>query len=282
MLNNTPHHPPSIRPLASSDEADLLQALRGDRGFGLFIASNARSYGLQDRDVQFWGQFQDTETGPTWEAVLMVAGRKANLLVLGEADPAPLVAIVAQEPLRFIMGEEKTMTRVAALMPQPIHHTDAHYFADLPHQRFRPFQGMLPPEVTVRRGVPTDVDRLAQLYYGVTGFEGMSYHQVRATMMQRVTHLRTYLATQEGLVVAAASTSAETPAAAMIGGVWTAPDWRGLGLSTAVVSALCHGLRRERCHPYLFYLVDNAPAARVYAKLGFRLIGGWSVMYLDP
>ncbi|HEX9057615.1 MAG TPA: GNAT family N-acetyltransferase, partial [Ktedonobacterales bacterium] len=100
-------------------------------------------------------------------------------------------------------------------------------------------------------------------------------------MRGRVTTLRTHVTLLEGEAVAAASTSAEARTAAMIGGVWTAPQWRGQGFSTAVVATLSHELLREGRRPYLFYRVDNVPAARVYTKIGFREIGGWMVVYLD-
>ncbi len=54
----------------------------------------------------------------------------------------------------------------------------------------------------------------------------------------------------------------------------------GCGYSTAVVSVLAHELVEEGRQPYLFYLVDNQPAARVYARIGFRAIGRWSVVHL--
>ena len=285
-MQTMPDDPALVRPLHPPDEVALAHALQADHGYGLFISSNLASYGLANRDVRFWGQFRSNDPvgfqqQPQVEAVLMVAGRNANLFVAATSDPVPLAAIALRERLHFIMGEGQTMERVAQFAPQRFTRMETHHFADLPSQRFHAPLTALPAGMLVRRGEPADVDALARLYFGVTGFEGMSYHQVRVSMMNRVTHLRTYLATLDGEVVAAASTSAETPEAAMIGGVWTAPQARGRGLSTAVVAALCTALRRERRQPYLFYLTENAPAARVYAKLGFRIIGGWRVLYCD-
>ncbi|MGZ3601955.1 MAG: GNAT family N-acetyltransferase, partial [Ktedonobacterales bacterium] len=125
-----------------------------------------------------------------------------------------------------------------------------------------------------------DLEPLTQLYLGTDGFEQLSEDQVRRTMAGRVHSLRTYVAEIDGRIVAGASTNAETPAAAMIGGVWTAPDARNRGFSTAVVDALARELLEEQRHPYLFYLVDNVPAAHVYHKVGFHVVGPWSIAYL--
>jgi predicted GNAT family acetyltransferase len=100
-------------------------------------------------------------------------------------------------------------------------------------------------------------------------------------MVERVYTLRTYVAETGGRLVAGASTSAESAQAAMIGGVWTLPDERAQGYSTAVVAALAAELLEEGRCPHLFYLEDNAPAAHVYKKIGFQDIGRWAVIYFD-
>ncbi len=269
-----------VRRLHAPDEAALAQFLQADRGYGLFITSNMLSFGLNGTDLRFWGQFHHASHAPPHlEGALMLAGHNANLYVAEGADPTPLIDEAVCERLHFIMGEARVMARVQARLGARVQRVEEHHFAELPQHRFQSPAVALPPSVRVRRGVPRDVDALARLYFNTSGFEDLTYPQVRNTMMNRVSHLRTYLAEAQGRVLAAASTSAESYAAAMIGGVWTAPFARGQGLSTAVVAALCADLLRERLRPHLFYLIDNTPAARVYAKIGFRLSGGWRVVY---
>ena len=114
---------------------------------------------------------------------------------------------------------------------------------------------------------------LPALYYRADGFESAGKDQVRRTMYGRIRSLRTWVAESQGQLQSAASTSAETAQAAMIGGVWTAPVARNRGLSTAVTAALSRELLAEGRRPYLFYLTDNAAAARVYSQVGFSTIG---------
>ncbi|MBA3823490.1 MAG: GNAT family N-acetyltransferase [Ktedonobacterales bacterium] len=267
-----------VRRLGPADEAALLTATKNDQGYALFITSNTLSYGLAGDDPRYWAYEQPAGN---IAAVLMRAGQNGNLYARAGADPEPLIDLALGERLAFIMGEATTMARIEARAPERLQRVEHHHFADLPQPRFTTLPFPFPADAQVRRGHPNDVDALARLYFRSTGFETMTYFAVRNVMMSRLTHLRTHLAEMDGTVVAAAATTAETPVAAMIGGVWAAPAARGRGLSTAVVASLARELLREHRRPYLFYLEDNAPAARVYAKIGFRNIGGWRVVYFE-
>jgi predicted GNAT family acetyltransferase len=55
-----------------------------------------------------------------------------------------------------------------------------------------------------------------------------------------------------------------------IRGVYTAPAFRGKGFSTSTVSALVKELLKSRVEPGLWVAEDNAPAVRVYEKIGFK------------
>ena len=282
-----PLPPPTVRRMGPQDEAALLAALAGDRGHALFIASNLLSYGLDGDDPRYWAQLwpavpatmPEQRDTPVVEAILMRAGGNGNLYALPGVDPQPLITVALAERFAFIMGEATVMAQIEARAVGRLRLVERHHFADLPQPRFHTAPFALPAGATVRRGHPRDVDALARLYFRSSGFEGLSYPQVRNVMMSRLTLLRTHLAEMDGEVVAAAATTAESYEGAMIGGVWTAPHARGRGLSTAVMASLARELLRERRRPHLFYLEDNVPAARVYAKIGFRVTGSWRVLY---
>jgi predicted GNAT family acetyltransferase len=90
---------------------------------------------------------------------------------------------------------------------------------------------------------------------------------------------RVWLALKEGDVVAAALTNAETSSLGMVGGVYTAPAWRGNGLSQAICSGLCAELIAIGRQPVLYW--HDPAAGYVYAKLGFRPIGTWRSVRLS-
>lgn len=77
----------------------------------------------------------------------------------------------------------------------------------------------------------------------------------------------------EGRLVAAGGTHvlARPYGLAVLGNVFTHPDWRGRGYSQAVVAALVADLLAQGCQDVILNVdVDNPPAMRVYTKLGFQ------------
>ena len=279
---STPRPDVLVRRLGRSDEPAIARLLEGDRGFALFIRSNVLSFGFSS-GIEYWGQLARDTTQGDLEGLLMIVGNSAALYAPAAMDSmiTPLAEILLHRKVRFIMGRADLMQVVASVLTKAPERIEQHYFADLPTQRFdralpQPLSG-----VSVRRATTNDLDGLARLYYGAPGFEHLTIAQIRGTMSGRVTQLRTFVADAAHHLVAAASTSAESYTAGMIGGVWTAPHARGHGYSTAVVAALCADLLRARQRPYLFYLRDNSAAAHIYAKIGFRVIGDWEVIYFE-
>jgi len=268
-----------VRRLDARDHAALAALLESDPGRGAFLADTLERFGVMPPFAGFWGAF----AGGGLIAALMLVGRRAAPFALPGADLAPLARVAVSAGLDFTMGAAVEVDALLAALPagRRVLREDHHLAECLPSRDMdRPVSP--PPVTTIRRAVPGDRDALARLYFRTDGFEHLTWEQLRQTLEGRIRGLRTYVAETRGCVVSAASTSAETTRAAMIGGVWTAPDARNRGHSTAVVSALSRELRGEGRRPFLFYLVDNAPAAAVYARAGYRVAGRWSVAYIAP
>lgn len=132
-----------------------------------------------------------------------------------------------------------------------------------------------PPQVTVRAATLDDLDRLIRFYADA---DEMSRRP--AGVEDPLRHRRIWLAEADGEICAAALTNAEIREQAMIGGVFTPPAHRGRGYSQAVVSALCQVLMDEGRQPVLYWI--NPVAGGVYSKLGFRAIGRWRAVRLQP
>jgi hypothetical protein len=257
--------------------AELRQLLDAEPGFTVFLASNLERFGLGDPFIHFWGTFQDHQL----VTALMMAGRRAGLYTTEPSTLQPIMDIALRQQINFIMGPRDIIRSAQRYLWQlAMTRSEAHFFAQLAGERFQPQPPGQTAQAVIRRATPDDISALTTLYTGAAGFELASAEQVRQSMIERVYALRTYVAEIKGRLVAGASTSAESYNAAMIGGVWTLPAERDHGYSTAVVAALCAELLAEGRCPYLFYLEHNAPAARVYQKLGFENIGHWTVLYL--
>lgn len=286
-----------VRRLDPRDRAELEALLDGEPGYSLFLRSNLDALGVDER-VEYWAAYVDGSP----RAALMVVVDRAAVYAPPGGLVAPLAEVVHGRRLRFVMGRADQVEAMLAAAPSLVPtQWQRHVLvrldpADLTppraaSSRFGLGHGATSPRAPlgarVRRADPGDLGGLVRLYTGAAGFEHATPAQVRATLRERVVSLRTYVALvgraarTRGRIVAAASTSGEAPRAAMIGGVWTDPAWRDRGCGTAVVAALAGELVGEGRVPYLFYLVDNAPAARVYAKIGFRPVGPWTVVYFD-
>jgi RimJ/RimL family protein N-acetyltransferase len=130
-----------------------------------------------------------------------------------------------------------------------------------------------------RVAVDADMERLIDFY--LPGFYSLARLPTRDAWRDRLSDqiaFRTLFLIEdsEGRVLSAALSSAEGGGAAMLGGVATLEEYRGMGLSTLCVGALCDDLFHRGTHSIgLFYLKDNTPAARVYARLGFKPAGEW-------
>lgn len=79
------------------------------------------------------------------------------------------------------------------------------------------------------------------------------------------------VAEEDGEIIAAAGTHFAYPALAQVGNVLTAPAHRGRGLARACTAAVATRLvARGHETVSLFVASENAPALRVYARLGFQ------------
>jgi uncharacterized protein len=267
-----------VRRLVEWHRPALAALLEREPGHSLFLAANLAHFSLDASYVRYWGIFAHHQL----LAALMLVGRRAMPYAPPGVDIAPLAHLAASEGFDFAVGRADLVGELLATCPpEEVMRHEQHDLAALTLPQLPAPRHAVPSGAVVRRAGPRDVDALIQLYWQTDGFEGLGVDQLRQVLSGRVRALRTYVAELRGRLLSAASTSAEARAAAMIGGVWTAPDVRNRGLGTAVVAALCRDLVAERRRPYLFYQIGNAPAAAVYATVGFQVVGRWTIAYLS-
>ncbi|MCS7275486.1 MAG: GNAT family N-acetyltransferase [Dehalococcoidia bacterium] len=191
------------------------------------------------------------------------SGAGPSLLTLGEAEaveaglrlhPGPRYSFATCRPehldaLRrhFLLSRERLMYRMGVT-------------AD----GFRPPPPAGPTYQVVRLR-PREIGAVNRLYGAEGGFtsyparvleEGVYYGVVAA-----------------GRLVAIAGTHVFAPeeGVAVVGNVYTHPDWRGRGLATLVTGAVTQELLRSCSNVYLTVETENAAAVQVYRKLGYRV-----------
>jgi len=79
-----------------------------------------------------------------------------------------------------------------------------------------------------------------------------------------------YCVKQEGKIVSVAGVHLVAPQIAQLGNIITDEAYRNRGFATACTNALAADLASKRRIISLFVRTDNAPAIRIYEKLGFR------------
>ncbi|GAB7181377.1 GNAT family N-acetyltransferase [Kitasatospora sp. Ki12] len=86
-----------------------------------------------------------------------------------------------------------------------------------------------------------------------------------------------------GRLLAVAGVHVHSPAqrVAVLGNVTTHPDARGRGLARACVTALCRRLAATTDHLGLNVRTDNAPAIRLYERLGFTTVATYNELVLS-
>jgi uncharacterized protein len=101
----------------------------------------------------------------------------------------------------------------------------------------------------------------------------------RARVGEFVRAGRTYLRIVDDRVVFKAELAVVTRHTAQLQGVWVDPQWRGRGLATAGLTTVVRDALLRVAPTVSLYVNDyNAPARRVYDRLGFRQVGEFATV----
>lgn len=124
-----------------------------------------------------------------------------------------------------------------------------------------------------------DLDRIAALQLDFEreafGANVMDIKAVRKLLEYQITMGAAAVVEKSGRIVSKAEATVTRPEAALLGGVYTIPECRGRGLSTACMSLLCDSLLDVVGKVGLNVFVSNMPARTVYKKVGFVDTEDW-------
>lgn len=142
------------------------------------------------------------------------------------------------------------------------------------------------PAPQVRRGAPSDLDRLtvaaADMHREEMGVDPLAIDPAgwRSRMSTLIQRGWSWVWTEGDEVVFKAELSAWTPEAVQVQGVYTAPRHRNRGVATAAMAAVCRAVLDEVPVCTLYVNHYNAAARAVYRRLGFEQVGSLAtVMY---
>ena len=270
--------PPLVRTLTSDDTAPLVAYAEEHMGYLGFLAGTVLRYGIEDLGKEYHG---------TYVGALHIRGgfrgvavwyNRGNMGVFAEdEDTARLLAEAAVElrglPQRLIGKEDSARAALSVLA--------LHGAATDDHERYRAME-LHPQNFTrhdapgIRRATEDDIPALARMMaasfaeqFGTPADpEG---HERELT--EFFAHVRPYVVDADGAPVGMCLAWGVTERAAEVGGTYVAPEYRGAGLGTAVMSALCADLLPGRRCLALMAREDNGAALRCYEKLGFAAVG---------
>jgi hypothetical protein len=265
-----------LRHAGEKDRAPILDYLRREPEFNLFIIGDVLGFGLHSDIIDLY--LQDGRAA--CEAVLM--RYRNNFIPYTHIPTLDLSAVVERinDSLKkpgtwFVSGKKEIVDRIKAqLRGKPAWERDQFFSvcrqmrADIPMTHLS----------SARIAEPEDAAEILALWD--VAFGGGRQHPPLAEEIEqgrtRVVIIRDH---DSGDLVSAASCVAESDAAAMIVGVATRPDHRRKGYGSACVYRLVSDLQRKGKSACLFF--HNPEAGTIYHKLGFEEIGMWKMMRFE-
>jgi predicted GNAT family acetyltransferase len=128
----------------------------------------------------------------------------------------------------------------------------------------------------LREATAGDLDLLvpacAHAHFEEIGLDPLErdFHGFRWRTQAQIREGRSWIWTQRGTILFKAEASAWTPDAVQLQQVWVDPGERNRGYAQRAMRDLCRLLLGEVAAVCLFVRADNAPAIRVYEKIGMR------------
>ena len=262
-----------IRRLSEPDRETTLQLLDENRSYNLYLLGNLPRLGFETEYCEFWGDF--AREGLRLRAVLNRYMSGWSLFGHPDADWPGLAAVIDAHPQQAARLQDNP-GGTDSLLPLLKSYTPVRVVREqmmtLQKPDFRATD--VPDWCVVRRAVPADLAQLIE-YYREADDMARNSEAVRRPLLDT----RIWVAISGEGIRSAALTNAEIESRAMIGGVFTKPEYRGRGLGQAVCSALCADLLLEGKQPVLYWQTPAAGA--IYRKLGFRAIGYWRSVWLQ-
>ncbi|WP_054940910.1 GNAT family N-acetyltransferase [Paenibacillus ihuae] len=266
-----------IRKLHEADRTRLMELVGRNPAINLYIIGDVENFGFDQEFMELWGEC-DSPDGPL-KAILLRYYNSYLPYAEGPFDVDGFAGLVRMNiEAEMISGA----TDVVQAFRERINIRDEKqmYFAELKElgEVTRPAAAA---SLAIQKATVQHVDAICTLTDQIEEFLSRpedSRKSLHKTLESGTG--RTYFVEQDGKIIATASTSAENSLSAMIVAVATHPQYRNQGLASHLMAKLCADMLAEGKSLCLFY--NNPQAGLIYKKLGFRDIGSWTMMYLNP
>lgn len=257
-----------------ADRQAILAYIAAEPEINLFIYGDVETVGVDKPPVQVWVQ----PASKGWDFLILQYFDSYILYSQNSAyDAAAAAAFLQRRKVQGISGKKELLDRLIPYFPGK---SCKLTYMSRCNAVAPAFAEQAPAEITVRELDLDDLDQALDLLRGIEEFSD-SYHgedREREELAQCWKCGGMMMgAFKEGRLVSTAQTTAASSRSAMVVGVATRPDDRGHGYASAVVAELCRrSFAQGREFLCLFY--DNPAAGRIYHRIGFTEVGGWSMM----
>lgn len=257
-----------------TDRAAILEYIAAEPEINLFIYGDVETVGVDKAPVQVW--VKPAANG--WDFLIL---QYFDSYILYSRNPAYDAAAAAEflhsRKVEGISGKKELLDRLEPYFPEKRCRFTYMSRCNAVDPDFAAKAG---ENLQVRELDPEDLDETLELLRGIEEF-AETYHGEDREREQLAQCWKCggmmIGAFRDGCLVSTGQTTAATSRSAMVVGVATCPEERGHGYASAVVAELCRrSFAQGREFLCLFY--DNPAAGRIYHRIGFAEMGGWTMM----
>ncbi|WAM34203.1 GNAT family N-acetyltransferase [Caldicellulosiruptor morganii] len=271
-----------IRKLSNDDFETLMNFVRKEKEWNIFIIGDVISYGFDSPVVEVWGEF-DVVSG-NLKAVLLRYRR--DLIFYSDCDDWDVDAfcnIVLTTKCKVLSGKKVAIYPFlkALNVMQKREQLFMRFDGSVDKEKLKLSQEELEKVKIINKdNLEENLEKLELIVYLYQSIEEFLNPSTFEQLKQDVSlgRSRIYYIEEDGLVVSSARTAAELPDMAMVLSVCTMHEYRSRGYATICMKKLCSDLTEENKSLCLF--CDNPKAANIYRKIGFQQIGTWVTLGL--
>jgi len=265
-----------IKKLTENDRTITEKFLNQESQFNIFLIGDLETHGMQTDFMQFWGSFSDQAR---LQGVLLKYYGSFIPYSYHDNTLKEFAKIINNHSdAKMLSGKKEIIEKIKE------------YFSDEKTGKIREefFLGLnqlninnKPANITnVKKATINDVDRILDMLDSVEEFSDLkSNREMKKNEMKKGSTRLYYFENKNGDIISTASSTAESSNSAMIVGVATRSEYRRQGYASKCVYQLSADLLQDNKKPCLFY--DNYKAGKIYRRLGFEDLGGWTMININ-
>lgn len=256
-----------LKKCAKEDINRVLEYIYDDRLQCFYMYMDIVECGIEDEGLDLW----TCEEADAIKAVIYRYYDCIHIYSRGVCPAGEFLTIIHDIDPKVIVSDENIINTLRA------HLDDSQYIYELNHIITTDVLMKENPELNIMLATKDDVPEIAELmmkdhiYNSVYTYEKLSGDLIRRLEdgFGRLFIIRD----ENGRLICADATNAETEDLAVIGGLVTDPEMRGRGLGAAMTGKVWNTVLREGKRGIAFLLDDNEKTINLHKKLKYDFIG---------